>query len=87
MRSAGIEDEEVTHYSRQQVAERLGVSINRLRQLCSDLRRVLSSKEFDFQPRDGAISAEAVSKLVEYRTQAKIRTHERILDDIKLKGL
>lgn len=85
MRSASIE--EITHYTREQVASILGISVNHLRLLCADLRGVLSPEEFDFQPHDGMISADATSKLIEYRNRARTRTRERILNDIKLRGL
>lgn len=85
MRSASIE--EITHYTREQVASMLGISVNHLRLLCADLRSVLSPEEFDFQPNDGMISADAANKLIEYRNRARTRTRERILNDIKLRGL
>ncbi len=85
MRRASIE--EITHFTREQEAESLGVSVNYLRTLCQDLRGVLSPEEFDFQPNDGMISADAASKLIEYKNRARTLTRERILNDIKLRGL
>ncbi len=85
MRSASIE--EVTHYTREQVAELLGISVNYLRLLAKDLRDVLSPEEFDYQRNDGMISTNAANKIKEYRERAKTKTRDRVLQEIRVKGL
>lgn len=85
MRSAN--PEQITHYTREQVADSLGISVDYLRLLVGELRRVLSPEEFDFQPHDGQISASAADKIREYRIRATQTTRKRTLEKIKVEGL
>lgn len=85
MRSASTA--QITHYTRQEVAEILDVSDSHLRLLASDLREVLDESEFDYQPNDGMISADATAKLVQYRALYKAKTRDRAKQQIRLQGL
>ena len=85
MRSA--ETTQICSYTRQELAEMLGISECTLRRLARDLRSVLSFEEFDFQPNDGKISVKAAQKIIEFRVRAKETTNQRVLEEIKVKGL
>lgn len=85
MRSAGTL--EITHYTREQLADQLGITVGHLRQLAGQLRAVLDPSEFDFLPNDGMISADAAEKIIRYRELSKTKTRNRALQEIRLKGL
>lgn len=85
MRSAGTL--EITHYTREQLADQLGITVGHLRALASQLRTVLDPSEFDFQPNDGMISANAADKIIRYRELSRTKTRDRALREIQIKGL
>ena len=85
MRSANTE--EIAFYTREQVAESLGISVDYLRLLVGELRKALNPEEFDFQPNDGMISSDAANKIRQYRILATQTTRKRTLEKIKIEGL
>ena len=78
---------EIAFYTREQVAESLGISVDYLRFLAAELRSVLNPEEFDYRPYDGMISADAANKIRQYRMLATQTTRKSTLKKIKIEGL
>jgi hypothetical protein len=84
MRRVNVEPS-LSHYTRQQVADMLGVHISTLRRLARELREV--APEFNFQPHDGLIPVDAVNQIIEYRNLSEATTTKRAKEHIRKKGI
>lgn len=85
MRSANTE--QISFFTREQVASQLGITVEYLRLLAGELRNALDPQEFDFRPYDGQISWDSVQKILQYRELSTQKTRKSALEQIRKKGL
>lgn len=72
-------------FTRKEIARKLKISPDRLRQITRDLRRVLP--EFEFLPGDRLITPKDEKILMKFWRLAKTKTFSRALDHVRKYGI